>query len=58
MAEQINIIVKDGIKNKLKRIANIKSLEEGISISYQDLLKKYIDNLIEQSGSLEIELKK
>ena len=54
--EQINIMVKEGTKEKLQKISSIKSLQEGKCISYIDLIKRYIDELILNSGSIEAEI--
>jgi hypothetical protein len=48
---QINILTSEETKNELMRIARIRSIEQDSTITYLDLIKEAIENLIEMSGS-------
>jgi len=49
---QINIYVDETIKEEIKRIARARSIERDKTISYLNVIKEMIDDLIIVSGSI------
>lgn len=53
---QINFVIVEEKKDILKKIARIRSLELNKDITYLDLIREKVEELIETSGSIECKL--
>ena len=50
--EQANFVIKQKEKDELERIARVRSVEKDVNMNYLDLLREYIAQILQISGSM------